>query len=48
MNPVLVEVGLEPWFKAYKELHRDLLEQDPCFAQWLEAEYVPLAGGWMY
>jgi hypothetical protein len=32
----------------YKLRHRDLLDQDPAFARWLEEEYVPIAGGWMY
>lgn len=33
---------------SYKSVHRTELEDDPAFAEWLENDYVPLAGGWHY
>ena len=36
------------WMEAYKADHRDILEREPGFADWLASEYVPIAGGWQY
>jgi hypothetical protein len=36
------------WLMAYKADHSEHLRSDPTFAQWLETEYVPIAGGWQY
>ncbi len=49
-NPLMSEVeqALHCSLGAYKEEHRDLLENDPEFARWLEESYVPIAGGWQY
>jgi len=32
----------------YKLAHQELLADDPDFREWLEKEYVPIAGGWQY
>jgi hypothetical protein len=40
--------ALGKWITDYKERHREVLQQKPEFAHWLEEEYVPLAGGWQY
>jgi hypothetical protein len=39
---------LSQWLATYKAEHDTLLEEDAEFAQWLETEYVILAGGWQY
>ena len=36
------------WMAAYRSKHRELLEAEPDFADWLAKEYVPIAGGWQY
>lgn len=43
-----VDDAMQGWLAAYKETHRGLLDQDQEFAQWLEEEYTPIAGGWLY
>jgi hypothetical protein len=48
MNTMVSRLGLESWLDAYEASHRELLCSDPEFARWLEEEYVPVAGGWMY
>lgn len=35
------------WLERYKSKNPHLLD-DPEFANWLEEEYVPIAGGWQY
>jgi hypothetical protein len=35
------------WLEGYRAAHPERLH-DPGFAAWLEAEYVPIAGGWQY
>lgn len=32
----------------YKHSHQELLAGNPDFREWLEKEYVPIAGGWQY
>lgn len=41
-------IDIGHWLEVYKAGHRELLEADPEFANWLETEYRPLAGGWQY
>ena len=48
MNAAVQRLGLERWLEGYEAWQRELLRSDPEFATWLEKEYVPLAGGWMY
>jgi hypothetical protein len=33
---------------AYRAANEERLRHDPEFAAWLDREYVPIAGGWMY
>lgn len=40
--------AVEHLVETYKVSYRPLLEADPAFASWMEAEYVPLAGAWQY
>jgi len=32
----------------YKAAHPEVLADNPDFREWLENEYVPIAGGWQY
>lgn len=48
MNHQSPELSLERWLSIYKDANQNLLSSDPEFAQWLEEEYVPIAGGWQY
>jgi hypothetical protein len=36
------------WLSEYKAANRDRLRQLPDFADWLENDYLPIAGGWQY
>jgi hypothetical protein len=36
------------WLAAYKMDNQDKMERIPEFAAWLENEYTPIAGRWMY
>lgn len=38
----------DAWLERYKDEHRDLIDADPDFADWLAGDYVPIAGGWHY
>jgi hypothetical protein len=42
------EVSADCWLANYKDDSYDLLMNDPEFALWLDQEYVPIAGGWLY
>jgi hypothetical protein len=42
------DVAMERWLLQYKDANQDLLRTNAEFARWLEEEYVPIAGGWMY
>jgi hypothetical protein len=48
MNATAARLGLGGWLERYKASHQQLLDADPDFARWLEEEYLPIAGGWMY
>jgi hypothetical protein len=48
MNATVERLGLEQWLEAYRGSQQELLRGDPEFARWLDEEYVPVAGGWMY
>jgi hypothetical protein len=48
MTDKVLEFPWGLWLQDYKESHRDLLASDPDFARWLDEEYLPIAGGWMY
>jgi hypothetical protein len=48
MNATAERLGLEQWLEVYRASQRELLGSDPDFARWLDEEYVPVAGGWMY
>jgi hypothetical protein len=43
-----VSRGGGAWLEQYKRDHAGLIQRDPTFGQWLEEEYVPLVGGWLY
>jgi len=45
---MVTRLGLGFWLKSYEASQRELLDADPEFARWLEEEYVPIGGGWMY
>ena len=36
------------WLAMYKAANENLVRADPGFAEWLESDYVPIAGGWQY
>jgi hypothetical protein len=40
--------GSAEWLAAYRSANADRLRDEPGFANWLETEYVPIAGGWQY
>ena len=42
------DVATERWMLQYQDANHDLLRANTEFARWLEEEYVPIAGGWMY
>jgi hypothetical protein len=48
MSATATRLGLEEWLGSYRATQRDLLHSDPEFARWLDEEYVPVAGAWMY
>jgi hypothetical protein len=48
MNATAERLGFEQWLETYQTSQRELLRNDPEFARWLDEEYVPVAGGWMY
>lgn len=48
MNATATALGLGPWLDRYKASQHDLVEANPDFARWLEEDYLPIAGGWMY
>lgn len=48
MNAKVAGLGLKSWLDSYEESERELIDADPEFARWLEEEYVPIGGGWMY
>ena len=48
MQPHLVSIDISSWLSDYKAAHGALLVSDPEFAKWLEEDYRPLAGGWLY
>ena len=41
-------LGLGEWLDSYRDTEQELVRGDPDFARWLEEEFVPVAGGWMY
>ncbi|MEP7381652.1 MAG: hypothetical protein ABI910_08195 [Gemmatimonadota bacterium] len=42
------DVATDRWILQYKDARQDFLSTNAEFARWLEEEYVPIAGGWMY
>lgn len=36
------------WLNRYRHAQAGLLADDPAFAAWLDQEYVPIAGAWLY
>jgi hypothetical protein len=48
MNATTERLGLGEWLDSYRDSEQELLRSDQGFARWLEEEYVPVAGGWMY
>ena len=36
------------WLDSYRQSHAALLAADPDFAEWLDSEYRPIAGAWLY
>lgn len=46
--PADANVAMNRWLLRYKEANHDLMLSNPEFARWLDEEYVPIAGGWMY
>ncbi|HEX3128140.1 MAG TPA: hypothetical protein VH394_12490 [Thermoanaerobaculia bacterium] len=36
------------WLDGYRNAQAELLADDPVFAAWLDQEYVPIAGAWLY
>jgi hypothetical protein len=48
MSAAAERLGLEQWLETYEASQRELLYSDPEFARWLDEEYVPVAGAWMY
>jgi hypothetical protein len=48
MNAAAERLGFERWLETYQTSHREVLRRDPEFARWLDEEYVPVAGAWMY
>ncbi len=48
VNRVAAALGLSEWLDGYRAHNRDVPEEDAEFSRWLEEEYVPIAGGWMY
>ncbi len=41
-------VRIQRMVDDYKLTHSQLLADNPDFREWLENEYVPIAGGWQY
>jgi hypothetical protein len=48
MNAAAERLGFEQWLETYQGSQRELLHSDPEFERWLDEEYVPVAGAWMY
>jgi hypothetical protein len=48
MSNKLIGSGDGDWLSAYKAANAERLRREPKFAQWLDSEYVPIAGGWQY
>jgi hypothetical protein len=48
MQGAASRISVDRLLATYKNHHHELLQQDPTFAKWLEEDYVPVAGGWMY
>ena len=50
MNALFIDssLSLSRWLTTYKIDHREILQEDPEFARWLDEDYVPIAGGWAY
>jgi hypothetical protein len=42
------DIAVNRWLVRYKEANHNLLLSNPEFSRWLDEEYVPIAGGWMY
>jgi hypothetical protein len=40
--------GVVEWVSEYKAANRKRLGELLDFANWLENDYVPIAGGWQY
>ena len=36
------------WLDRYRNTQAGLLADEPDFAAWLDQEYVPIAGAWLY
>ena len=49
MNPTNRQpLGFEGLTSDYAAILAERLRDDPEFAEWLETDYVPIAGGWRY
>jgi hypothetical protein len=48
MNATAATPGLVQWLDRYKASRHELIAANPDFSRWLEEEYLPIAGGWMY
>jgi hypothetical protein len=48
VNATVARLGLGTWLDRYRASKHEVLDADPDFARWLEEEYLPIAGGWMY
>lgn len=48
LREAIAVIDQSDWLAAYKANNAERLKGVPDFAEWLETEYVPIAGGWQY
>jgi hypothetical protein len=48
LRDAIASIDQSDWLTTYKASNAQRLKGDPQFAEWLDTEYVPIAGGWQY